>query len=325
MYAVNTASGALRVAVIDDYQAVAASLAPWSAALPTAEVSFFHDHVAGQASLVARLLPFDVVVAMRERTAFPREVLEHLPQLRLLVTTGMRNASVDLTACARLGITVCGTRSLGSGPAELTWALILGLVRSVAPDDARVRAGGWQQSLGGDLEGQVLGLVGLGRIGSRVARVAQAFGMTVLAWSPRLTRERAGSAGVGLAARGTLFGAADVVSVHLALADATRGVIGRAELRAMKPSAFLVNTSRAALVDQAALRQALTEGWIAGAGLDVFDEEPLPAGHWVRSAPRTLLSPHMGYVTQNNYRGFYADALADIEAFVAGAPVRVLE
>jgi phosphoglycerate dehydrogenase-like enzyme len=314
----------VRVAVLDDYQGVAASMADWPGRLPGAEVSFFHDHIADPAVLVTALEPFDVVVAMRERTPFPREVLARLPRLRLLVTTGMRNASIDVEAARELGVVVAGTRGRPGGTSELTWALILGLVRDVAGDDARVRAGRWQESMGLDLEGRTLGVVGLGRLGSQVARVGLAFGMNVIAWSPNLTAERATEQGATLATRESLFASADIVTVHVVLSDRSRGLVGEAELRAMKPSAFLVNTSRGGLVDQDALAKALREGWIAGAGLDVFDVEPLPPDHWALTAPRTLLSPHMGYVTEGGYRVFYTDAVEDVAAFLDGSPVRTL-
>lgn len=314
----------VRVAVLDDYQGVAESMADWQGRLPGADVRFFRDHIADPSALVAALEPFDVVVAMRERTPFPREVLARLPRLRLLVTTGMRNASIALDAARELGVVVAGTRANPWSTSELTWALILGLVRNVAADDARIRAGRWQETLGLDLDGRTLGVVGLGRQGSRVARVGLAFGMNVVAWSPNLTEERAAEQGVGLATKASLFESADVVTVHMVLSDRSRGLVGSAELQAMKPSAFLVNTSRAGLVDQDALAQALEEGWIAGAGLDVFDIEPLPAEHWLRTAPRTLLSPHMGYVTEHSYRVFYGDAVEDIAAFLDGSPIRTL-
>ncbi|WP_329248347.1 D-2-hydroxyacid dehydrogenase family protein [Actinoallomurus sp. NBC_01490] len=315
--------GEVRVAVLDDYQRVAASMADWEG-LPGVSTRFFAEHIADPDALVAALEPFEVVVAMRERTPFPRDVLARLPRLRLLVTTGMRNASIDLDAARELGVVVSGTRGSAGGTAELTWALILGLVRTVAADDARIRAGRWQEAVGLDLEGRTLGVVGLGRLGARVARVGLAFGMNVIAWSPNLTAERAAEHEVTLADRRELFGSADIVSLHMALSDRTRGLIGEPDLRVMKPSAFFVNTSRAGLVDQDALRRALEEGWIAGAGLDVFDVEPLPQDHWLRSSPRTLLSPHMGYVTEESYRIFYSHAVEDIAAFLNGAPIRTL-
>jgi phosphoglycerate dehydrogenase-like enzyme len=315
----------VRVAVLDDYQMVAVSKADWAGRLPGAEVRFFPDHIADPDALVAALEPFDVVVAMRERTPFPREVLARLPRLRLLVTTGMRNASIDVIAARERDVVVAGTRGSAGTTAELTWALILGLVRSVAADDARIRAGRWQEAVGLDLDGHTLGVVGLGRLGSRVARVGLAFGMNVIAWSPNLTPERAAEHGVSLATKAELFGSADLVTVHMPLSDRSRGLVGEADLRSMKPSAFLVNTSRAGLVDQDGLRRAVEEGWIAGVGLDVFDVEPLPEDHWLRSSPRTLLSPHMGYVTEDSYRIFYADVVEDIAAFLDGSPIRTLE
>jgi phosphoglycerate dehydrogenase-like enzyme len=266
---------------------------------------------------------------MRERTAFPRGVLAELPKLRLLVTTGMRNSAIDLAAALELGITVCGTRGGAAPTVELTWALILGLVRGVASDDAVVRAGGWQSLLPGDLDGATLGLIGLGRIGQRVAAVGRAFGMNVIAWSPNLTDERATSAGTVAVTRRELFERADVVSVHLVLSDTTRRIIGADDLRRMRPEAFLVNTSRAPIIDESALRQAIEEHWIAGVGLDVYESEPLPVDHWLRRADapgraRLLRSPHMGYVTRGNYRLFYGDVVEDILAFAAGSPLREL-
>jgi phosphoglycerate dehydrogenase-like enzyme len=311
----------VRVAVLDDYQGVAATMADWET-LSGAEVTYFREHLTD--GLVAALEPYEVVVAMRERTPFPASVLARLPRLRLLVTTGMRNASIDLAAAREAGVVVSGTRGNPWSTSELTWALILGLVRDVAADDARIRAGGWQETLGLDLDGRTLGVVGLGRQGSRVARIGLAFGMNVIAWSPNLTEERAASQGVALATKESLFSSADVVTVHMVLSDRSRGIVGAGELRAMKPSAFLVNTSRAGLVDQDALRRALTEGWFAAAGLDVFDVEPLPADHWLRASPRTLLSPHMGYVSEHSYRIFYGDVVEDIAAYLDGAPVRTL-
>ena len=315
----------VRVAVLDDYQKVAASMADWAGRLPGAEVRFFSEHIADEDALVAALEPFDVIVAMRERTPFPRQVLDRLPRLRLLVTTGMRNVAIDVAAARERDVVVAGTRGSAGTTAELTWALILGLVRDVAADDARIRAGGWQETVGLDLDGRTLGVVGLGRLGARVAAVGRAFGMNVIAWSPNLTPERAAEHGVAVVTKAELFGSADIVTLHMVLSDRSRGLVGEADLRAMKPSAFLVNTSRAGLVDTDALRRALEEGWIAGAGLDVFDVEPLPADHWLRAAPRTLLSPHMGYVTEHSYRIFYADVVEDIAAFLDGSPVRALD
>ncbi|WP_433892830.1 D-2-hydroxyacid dehydrogenase family protein [Streptomyces sp. CA-111067] len=313
-----------RVAVLDDYQQVAAGLADWAGRLPGAQVTFFGEHIAGEAELVAALEPFDVVVAMRERTPFPRAVLERLPRLRLLVTTGMRNVAIDLAAAADNGVTVCGTRSHASGTAELTWAMIMGLVRGVAADDARMRDGGWQGGLAQDLDGEVLGVLGLGRLGARVARIGAAFGMDVIAWSPNLTEERAAEQGARRVDKAELFAAAKIVTVHMVLSDRSRGLVGEPELSAMRADGYLVNTSRFGLLDPDALRRALESGRPAGVALDVFDTEPLPRDHWLRSAPRTLLSPHMGYVTGKSYRVFFADVVEDIAAFEAGSPLRAL-
>jgi len=314
----------VRVAVLDDYQGVAAEMADWTGRLPGAEVRFFHEQIPDPDVLVTALEPFDVVVAMRERTPFPAEVLARLPRLRLLVTTGMHNASISMETARERGVVVSGTRGVPGSTSELTWALILGLVRDVAADDARIRTGRWQEALGLDLEGRTLGVVGLGRQGARVARIGLAFGMNVVAWSPNLTSERAAEHGVSLVSKESLFGSSDIVTLHMVLSERSRGLVGEADLKAMKSSAFLVNTSRAGLVDSDALARALSEAWIAGAGFDVFDVEPLPVDHWLRTAPRTLLSPHMGYVTEDTYRVFYGDAVEDIAAFLNGAPVRTL-
>ncbi|MFC4033990.1 D-2-hydroxyacid dehydrogenase family protein [Streptomyces polygonati] len=317
----------VRIAVLDDYQRVAPTMADWSGPLPDTAVTFFDRHIADEAELIAALDPFEVIVAMRERTAFPRAVLEKLPRLRLLVTTGMRNAAIDFAAAADLGVTVCGTRTYEPGTAELTWALILGLFRDVAADDARMRTGGWQATVAGDLDGEILGVVGMGRLGARVARIGAAFGMDVVAWSPSLTAERAAEHGARLVGKADLFATAKVVTVHVALNDGSRGLIGAPELGAMRDDAYLVNTSRFPLIDAEALRTALTTTERpAGLALDVYEIEPLPADHWLRTAPRTLLSPHMGYVTANTYRLFYGDAVDDIAAYLAdpSAPLRPL-
>jgi phosphoglycerate dehydrogenase-like enzyme len=319
----------MRIAVLDDYQGVALSMADWSVLAADgvdvdADLDVYTDHVAGPDALVRRLTPYDVVVLMRERTPFPAEVIRALPQLRLVVTTGRRNAAVDVEAARELGITVCGTDSLATAPAELTWALVLGLCRHLVAEDGAMRAGGWQTTLGRDLAGHTLGVVGLGRIGSQVARVGQAFGMDVLAWSRSLTPERAAEVGARSVDLDTLLAGSDVVTVHLVLAESTRGLIGRRELARMRPDALLVNTSRAGVVDTEALLEALAEGRLGGVGLDVYDEEPLPADHPLRTAPRTLLTPHLGYVTEDVYRTFFTGVVEDIAAFLRGAPVRVL-
>ena len=312
-----------RVAILDDYQAVALRLADWGS-LP-ADVEVFRDHVADEAGVAARLADFDVVVAMRERTPFTRSLLARLPRLRLLVTTGMRNASIDLRAAAERGIRVCGTAGLPSPTAELTWALILALVRHVPREDRATRDGRWQETLGTTLSGKTLGVLGLGQLGSRVARVGRAFEMDVLAWSQNLTAERAAAAGATLAGdKDEVLARADVVTIHLVLSERTRGLLGARELALMRPTAYLVNTSRGPIVDEPALIAALRAGTIAGAGLDVYDEEPLPPDHPLRRLPNTVITPHLGYVTEETYRIFYPQAVEDVRAFLAGAPVRVL-
>jgi phosphoglycerate dehydrogenase-like enzyme len=313
----------VRIAILDDYQRVALASADW-ARLGAAEVRPFHGHIADTADLAAELRGFDVVVAMRERTPFTAERFRLLPGLRLLVTTGMWNASIDLAAADAAGVTVCGTRGSGGSTAELTWALILALVRHVPEEDRRIRKGGWQHTLGFGLRGRTLGIVGLGNIGRQVASIGRAFGMDVLAWSQHLAPAAAQEAGVRAVARDDLFSVSDVITVHYKLSERSAGLIGERELGLMKPTAFIVNTSRGPIVDEDALLSALRSGAIAGAGLDVYDEEPLPGGHPLRLAPRTVLTPHLGYVTDDGYRTFYTDAVDDIAAFAAGRPVRVL-
>ncbi|MGF7036568.1 phosphoglycerate dehydrogenase-like enzyme [Paenibacillus mucilaginosus] len=316
----------LRCAVLDDYQRAAASLADWSSLEDRVEVEFFHEHEDDEDKLAAALERFEIIVIMRERTPFRASLLERLPRLKLLVTTGMRNASVDLAAAAGQGVSVCGTRGNPEPTPELTWALVLGLARRLVPEYQALRSNGpWQSTLGIDLYGKRLGLLGLGTVGSRVARVGLAFGMEVAAWSPNLTAERAAEVGVQLAAsKEELLESSDFVSVHLVLGDRSRGLLGREELKRMRPTAYLINTSRAPIVDREALVEALQEGWIAGAGVDVYDREPLPADDVFRTLPNVLTTPHLGYVTERNYRTFYGDAVEDIRAFLAGEPVRKL-
>lgn len=326
----------MRVAILDDYQQVSLASADWSAVRARAGIDVFAQHIARTDALVSALEPYDVIVAMRERTYFDEARLSRLPQLRLLVTTGMANASIDLEACAARGITVCGTGGIGSSTAELTWGLILALARHIPEEDRRLklagRAGGaalgpggsWQQTVGTGLDGKRLGVVGLGRLGQQVAAIGRAFGMQVLAWSKNLDPEVAAAAQVSPVGKEQLFSSADVVTVHYKLSPRSVGLVGAAELALMKPSAYLVNTSRGPIVDTAALLAALRSGSIAGAALDVYDTEPLPLADPLRTAPNVVLTPHLGYVTEDSYRVFYGDAAQDIVAFAQGAPVRVL-
>jgi phosphoglycerate dehydrogenase-like enzyme len=316
----------LRCAVLDDFQKVATEVADWSVVADDVEVVSFDSHLADEDALAAALADFDIVVTLRERVPFPGSLIARLPRLKLLVASGMRNSVIDYAAAESHGVTVCGTASSSTPPVELTWALLLGLARGIVEESGALRSGGpWQSTVGADLHGRHLGLLGLGKIGSRVARVGLAFGMEVHAWSQNLTRERADEVGVELApSKEDLLANSDFVSVHLALSDRTRGLLGPAELALLKPTAYLVNTSRAAIVDQDALLTALHEGQIAGAGVDVFDIEPLPADHPMRSAPRLLATPHLGYVSRANYATYYGQAVENIRAFLAGSPVRLL-
>jgi len=311
----------VKITVLDDYQDVALGMGAWDRL--DAEVVALHEHLLGE-GLVAALSGSEVVVAMRERTPFDRALLDRLPDLRLLVTTGMANASIDLDAARERGVQVCGTRSRQAGPAELTWALVLAVTRRVAYEDAAVRAGGWQTTIGPELSGRTLGVLGLGRLGSIVAGYGRAFGMRVLGWSANLDPGRARELGVEPVTLDDLLTRSDVVSVHLKLSDRTRGLLGARELDLIGPDGYLVNTSRGPIVDEAALVEALRSGRIAGAGLDVFDVEPLPADHPLRTVPRAVLTPHIGYVALDAYRVFYADAVEDVVAWLGGEPVRVL-
>jgi phosphoglycerate dehydrogenase-like enzyme len=298
-----------RVAILDDYQDVARRFADWDRL--GAEVVVFTEH----RDDIDHLESFDVIMAMRERTPFPRERLERLPNLKLLVTTGMGNAAIDTEAARELGITVAGTGGTPTHTAELTWGLILALARQIPREDAGVRAGGWQQTVGFELAGRTLGVIGLGRLGTQVARIGEAFGMDVIAWSQNMDTALT---------KAELLGRSDVVTIHVRLSERTRGLIGAQELALMKPTAYLVNTSRGPIVDEGALLAALANGQIAGAGIDVYDTEPLPADHPLRSAPNTVLTPHIGYVTDASYARFFQDAVEDIAAWQRGEPLRVI-
>ena len=298
-----------RIAILDDYQGVARRYADWDRL--DADVVVFTEHHDD----IGHLEPFDVIMAMRERTPFPRERLEQLPNLKLLVTTGMANAAIDTEAARELGITVAGTGGTPTHTAELTWALILALARNVAAEDRAVREGRWQHTVGFELAGRTLGVIGLGRLGSQVARIGEAFGMHVLAWSQNM---------VTAMTKEELLRRSDVVTIHVRLSDRTRGLIGAEDLALMKPTAYLINTSRGPIVDEDALLAALRNNEIAGAGIDVYGEEPLPHDHPLRSAPNTVLTPHIGYVTGASYERFYADAVEDIAAWMRGEPIRVI-
>lgn len=313
-----------QIAILDDYQSVALKLADWSRLPADCRISVFDDHLPPGEALVARLAPFEIICAMRERTPFPRSLLERLPRLRLLITAGMRNAAIDVAAARERGIMVCGTRAPGHATAELAFGLILALARGLHREFESMRAGGWQTGLGRDLRGATLGVMGLGRLGAEVARFGLAFGMRVVAWSQNLTDARAGECGVQRVTKETLLAEADFVSLHLRLSERTRGLIDAAALAAMKPSACIVNTSRGPIVDEDALVEALRAGRIAGAALDVYDQEPLPANYRLRRIPNLLPTPHIGYVTEETYRVFYGDMVEDVLAFLDGQPVRAL-
>jgi len=311
-----------RLAILDDYQDVTLALGPWDR-LPGLEKTVFRDTIAEREALVARLLPFDAILAMRERTPFPRALIERLPNLKLLMTTGERNRGIDAEACAERGIVFSGTPSFGAPTVDLTWGLILSLARRIPEQVGTLHAGQWQTRIGVGLEGRTLGVVGLGKLGTKVAKVGQALGMKVIAWSTNLTAEAAATLGTTRVEKHELFARADVVSLHLILSDRSRGIVGAPELAAMKPGAMLVNTSRGPLVDQPALLEALHAGRIQ-AGIDVYDIEPLPADHPLLKAPNTVLTPHLGYVTEENYRAYFQGAVEAIEAFQADAPIRVI-
>jgi phosphoglycerate dehydrogenase-like enzyme len=313
----------ISVAILDDFQNVTRTLADWGRLPPHVSVTVFNDHVEDE-KLVQRLKPFDVLVVTRERTKLPRSLVAQLPNLKLLVTAGMRNLGIDLAACREQGVLVCGTGSGSSPTAELAWGLILALARHIPDEDRSLRAGKWQKTIGTGLKGKTLAVLGLGRLGTQVARVGLAFDMKVIAWSQNLTAQRAAEAGCTRVEKADLFRMADVLTIHLLLSDRTRGIVGRDELALMKPTAFLVNTARAAIVDEQALIDALMNRTIAGAGLDVFEREPLPSDAPILRAPNTVLTPHLGYVTRETYDVYFPQALEDIEAWLAGKPIRVI-
>jgi phosphoglycerate dehydrogenase-like enzyme len=306
----------MKIAILDDYQNVALSMADWSAIERKAEITVFTDHVADQNELVGRLEPFDIVCVMRERTPLPREVIERLPRLKLIASTGPGNASIDYAAAGERNIDVTATGYSPNSTVELTWALIMASSRNLVDECTSVRSGGWQTLVGRELDGQVLGILGLGDIGSKIARIGACFGMTVIAWSQNLDAGRAEAGGATLVSKDDLFGRSDTLSIHLKLSDRTRGLVGADELALMKPTSWLVNTSRGPIVDEAALIAALTNRSIGGAALDVFNTEPLPRNDPLRRLPNALVTPHIGYVAENLYRTFFRDAAASIDAWL---------
>jgi phosphoglycerate dehydrogenase-like enzyme len=315
-----------RCAILDDYQNAALAMADWSPLDGEVEMVVFNDHLVDREAVAARLRDFPIVVAMRERTPFDAALIERLPNLELLITTGMRNASIDLKAATAAGVTVCGTPGAPGTTAELTWGLILALLRHIPEESANIRANGpWQSTVGTDLNGKRLGIVGLGNLGTRVARVGRAFEMEVAAWSRSLTDDRAAELGIARCdTLEALFETADIVTIHLLLNAETRGLIGAGLLARMKPSAVLINTARGPIVDEAALIAALRERRIAGAALDVYEPEPLPADHPFRTLPNVVATPHLGYVTENTYRAYFGGVVEDIRGWLDGKPVRVL-
>jgi phosphoglycerate dehydrogenase-like enzyme len=306
----------MKIAVLDDYQNVALRMADWSALATRAEITVFNDHLADPAAVVERLAPFDVICVMRERTPLPREVLQRLPQLKLIASTGTRNASIDVAAAKELGIAVTATGYKSTATIELTWALILASVRPIVRENGAVRSGGWQTSIGEELGGKTLGVLGLGNIGAPVARIGLAFGMKIIAWSQNMTPEKAEAAGATLVSKDELFRLADIVTIHLILSARTRGLVGAAELGLMRPASRLINTSRGPIVDEPSLIKALRSHAIAAAAIDVFDQEPLPAEHPFRTMDNVLATPHIGYVAENLYRTFYGDVVSNITAWL---------
>src|SRR6516164_1529155 len=315
----------IRCAILDDYQNVALKLADWGKVKDRVEIKVFQEHLGGPEKVIAALQGFQVVIAMRERTAFPKKVLDALPDLKLLITTGMRNASIDTEAAKARGISVCGTGTFGNPTSGVAIGLMLELTRRIGFENARLHAGApWQTTIGLDPEGMTLGVLGLGKLGTRTANIAKAFGMKVIAWSQNLTAERCKEAGVDYVSKEELFRQSDFITIHVVLSQRTRGLVGANELGLMKPSAYLINTSRGPIIEEAALIAALREGKIAGAGLDVFDVEPLPLDHPLRKMENVVITPHLGYVSEQNYRRYFAEAAENIRAFLDGKPVREL-
>jgi D-3-phosphoglycerate dehydrogenase len=315
-----------RCAILDDYQNVALTVTDWSKVKGDLDIKVFNEHLGGAENVIKALQGFEIVVAMRERTGFPRAVIEKLPALKLLITTGLRNASIDGVAAKERGVTVCGTPSTGNPTSGIAIGLMLELTRRIGYENARMKAGvPWQSTIGVDLDGMTLGVLGLGKLGTRTARIAKAFGMKVIAWSQNLTPEKCQEAGVDYVSKEDLFRQADFVTIHVVLSQRSRGLVGAKELGLMKPSAYIINTSRGPIIDEAALLGVLREKKIAGAGLDVFDVEPLPVDHPLRKLDNVVLTPHLGYVSMQNYRAYFGGVVEDIRAFLDGKPVRVMD
>lgn len=314
----------MKIAVLDDYQSVARDMADWSVLEPEHEITFFSDIYEGLEGFAARLAPYEILCVMRERSPIGADLLSRLPNLKLVVTAGMRNAAIDMDWCKENGIPVLGTRNSAQATPELAWGLIIALARNICTENARMRDGSWITTLGTDLYGKTLGILGLGRLGRKMAQIGQAFDMNVIAWSANLTSESAAEVGVERVEKDELFARSDFLTIHYKLGDRSRGLVGSDELRSMKKTAFLINTSRGPIVDTDALIAALEAGEIAGAGVDVYDAEPLAKDHPIRSAPRTVLTPHLGYVTDGVYTAFYGQMVECIQSWLAGDPVRRL-
>jgi phosphoglycerate dehydrogenase-like enzyme len=314
-----------RCAVLDDYQNVALTMADWARVTGDADVTVFNERLGDEAAVARALQGFGIVCLMRERTPFPRSLIEKLPDLKLIVTTGLKNAAIDIAAAKDRGILVCGTEGAKHPTAELAIGLMIDLARHISEENARMKAGeAWQATVGADLFGHTLGLIGLGNLGQRVAKVAQAFGMNVIAWSQNLTPDRCKEHGVAYATKADLFQQSDFISIHMVLSDRSRGLVSKTDLGMMKPTAYIINTSRGPIIDEAALIAALQNKTIAGAGLDVFDTEPLPRDHALRKLPNVVITPHLGYVTRDGYRAFYGGTVEAIRAFLDRKPIRVI-
>jgi phosphoglycerate dehydrogenase-like enzyme len=315
-----------RCAILDDYQNIVLKVTDWSKVAGDLDIKVFNEHLGGPDNVVKALQGFDIVCAMRERTPFPRAVIEKLPDLKLLITTGLRNASFDLAAAKERGVVVCGTPSVGNPTSGIAIGLMLELTRRIGYENARMKASvPWQSTIGMDLDGLTLGVLGLGKLGTRTANIAKAFGMKVIAWSQNLTPEKCKEAGVEYVSKEDLFRQADFITIHVVLSQRSRGLVGAKEIALMKPSAYLINTSRGPIIDEAAMLAALRDKKIAGAGLDVFDVEPLPLDHPLRKMDNVVITPHLGYVATQNYRAYFAGVVDDIRAFIDGKPVRVMD